>query len=121
MSDPHAEYKIQKGPLAGQYRQTIETLYRNVALAAHDSTPGAPVNDYENGDPRKPFTRPLTESEAADSREGFGKLCKQLEAREPEVYAAWRERYLDWKSGDLSERLIRPDEVASGLKGQTET
>lgn len=108
-SDPHAQYKHQDGPLAGQYRQTLTTLYRNVALAAHHSTRGALVKDGDD-------LRPLTAAEAAHELDYFKALCRQLEDRDPEVYAVWYRRYLDWKSGDLRDHLDRPDEVAAELR-----
>ncbi|MFI2031418.1 hypothetical protein [Streptomyces buecherae] len=106
----HAEYKFQSGLLAGQYRRSLPTVRANLALAAYDSTEGAPVNNgpYNLGVGQP--TRPITQPEAQAARRTYAKLARELGARDRRGFVAWREAYAAWRlAGDFTAPMPKPD------------
>jgi hypothetical protein len=99
------QYKHSHGPLAGMWRQTMQTLCRNVSWTAYQSTPGALIKDYDT----KETLRPTTDEEAAKVRPDFDRHVQEFRDRDPKGHAAWYSAFNDWRSGDMSELMPEPE------------
>lgn len=87
-------------------RATLQVVMLNLQIAAYQSTPGAPINDYGS---EGRYLRPTTETEAEKRRPDFERLSTELRERAPGIYAAWKADFEFWRAGDLNVRMPNVD------------
>lgn len=95
------------------YTMSLQTLMANVEWTAYQSTVGAPISDgsYDASTGKRPL-RPTTEEEAAAVRPSYLRHAREMEARAPKAFAAWREAYEAWAEGDLTTDMPRVEAYA---------
>jgi hypothetical protein len=91
-------------------RQDLATVRLNLDWTAYQSTPGAPIYDYDADG--RPFLRPTTAEEADQWRPEFAQFDAELAVRDPDGHAAWSTAFAAWRRGDLSAPMPSPEDYA---------